>query len=175
MMRTRTLWSFAVALACVPILGCGFNGPTAPSKPVSLTLISSDVPKAVSKDSNTPTTSTLTVAGLDGSLTDVQVSVNVSGAPICDLGMVIQHPDGTKIPLLVVGDVPTTFQCGPSFTSLNTTFPTRTPTPGAPDLKTLLGKPAAGTWILIVTDERKNPGNSHYTINAWMLLLTAQK
>jgi subtilisin-like proprotein convertase family protein len=175
MMRTKVGWCLAAALACVPIPGCGFNGPTAPSKPTTLTLISSDVPKPVSKDKNAPTTSVLTVAGLDGSLTDVQVSVNVSGAPICDLGMVVQHPDGTKIPLLVVGDVPTTFQCGANFTSLNTTFPTRTPTPGAPDLKTLLGKPAGGTWILTVTDERKDHGNTHYTINAWMLLLTAQK
>jgi subtilisin-like proprotein convertase family protein len=172
MMRTRIAWSLAAALACVPILDCGFNGPT---KPMSLTLISSDVPKEVSKDPNAPTSSTLTVAGLDGSLTDVQVSVNVSGATICDLGMVVQHPDGTTIPLLVVGNVPTSFQCGPNFTSLNTTFPTRTPTPGAPDLKTLNGKPAAGGWKLIVTDMREKPGSTHFTINAWMLLLTAKK
>ena len=173
-MRTRLAWRLAAALF-VPVLGCGYNGPTTPSKPVSLTLISSDVPKPVSKNKSTPTTSVLNVSGLDGSLTDVQVSVNVSGATICDLGLSVRHPDGTTIPLLVVGNVPTTFQCGPNFTSLNTTFPTRTPTPGAPDLKTLVGKPAGGTWTLIVTDERDKPGNTHFTINAWMLLLTAQK
>ena len=174
-MRTRIAWSLAAALGCAPILGCGYNGPTAPSKPVSLTLISSDVPKKVTADPKTPTTSLLNVAGLDGSLTDVQVSVNISGAPICDLSLAVKHPDGTTITLLQVGNVPTTFQCGANFTSLNTTFPTRTPTPGAPDLTSLRGKPATGNWTLIVTDGRQKPDKTQFTINAWMLQLTAQK
>jgi hypothetical protein len=116
---------------------------------------------AVAKDPNAPTTSTLNAAGLDGSLTDVQVSVNVFGAPICSRGLVVQHPDGTTTPLLVVGNLPTTFQCGANLTSLHTTFPR--------------GTPAAGAWKLIVTDMREKPGSAHFTINAWMLVLTAQK
>jgi hypothetical protein len=143
---------------------------------VSFTLISSDVPKAVPADPTKPATSTLNVTNLPGKVASTpQVSVNVSGAPICSLALSLQHPDGTVIPLLQVGLVPTTFQCSPAFTSLNTTFPTRTPTPGSPDLATLNGKVAQGNWVLVATDARTAPDEQRFTINAWMLGLTAQE
>ena len=171
-MRNGVLLS---ALACSSLGGCAFSGPGQPGQKVTLTLISADVPLAVPTDPSKSANSALGVTSPSGTLLSVQVSVNISGAPVCSLSLALQHPDGTKIPLLQVGHVPTTFQCSSHFVALNTTFPNQTPTPGAPDLSALNGKPVQGNWQLIATDERTSPDGQQFVIHAWMLDVTVQE
>lgn len=138
-----------------------------------VTLISNDAPKDVPRRNGGIVLSTLQVTGLAGTLTDVKVTLDIDQGPACELVAAVTHPDGTRVVLLDVDRPPAGLGCP---NRLVTTFPTLTPTPYAADLTSFRGKPATGTWTLLVGDERTGLLVAPpYVLRAWQLELTVQQ
>lgn len=139
--------------------------PAAPAGPASaVVFVSSDVPKRFADGS--ASASALMVGGLDGTLTDARVTVNLSTSCGRDLALHLVHPDGTEVVLMFQG-VP---GCSP--TRLTATFPTER-APYEP-LAKLFGKTAAGAWHLRATDVSPGGGIGG-ELGAWSLALTTQR
>ena len=140
-----------------------------------LTDASTDVPKSIPDNSNAGVNSTVTLAG-GGTITDVDVLVNVTHTWIGDVRVTLRHPDATAVTL---ADQPGgQNNSGDNFT--NTVFDDEANTAinvGAPpytgrfrptaSLSALDGKPVAGTWTLNVADLASQDTG---TLNSWSLL-----
>lgn len=166
--------SRAVAVALVGLTACDGSATSPTPQPLhaqTFTIIGRDLPFVV-PNVPPPALGTAVASGIDGLLTDVQVSVEIRGASICDLSLWLEHPDGTSVTLLAVDRIPPGLGCG---RELKTTFPTLTPTPDAKDLTILRGKGAIGTWKLHVADEGGHLLLDQFTVYAWMLTLTVQR
>lgn len=132
--------------------------PPAPAGPASaVVFVSSDVPKRFDPSTSA---SALMVGGLEGTIADARVSVNLSTNCGRDLALQLVHPDGTVVVLMFQG-VP---GCSP--TRLAATFPTER-APYEP-LTKLFGKAAAGAWQL-------RASGSGGELGGWSLALTAHR
>jgi subtilisin-like proprotein convertase family protein len=140
--------------------------------PAGGTFPSSDVPKAL-VDIGTINSNDVVVAG--GQITDVNVKINVTHTWDADLDIYLRHPDGTLVELTSDNG-----SSGDNYT--NTIFDDEAATSilgqAAPFtgtfkpeglLSTLDGKPASGTWQLVVTDDE---GQDTGTLNSWSLDIT---
>lgn len=136
--------------------------PSTPSGPASaVVFVSSDVPKRFADAS--ASASALMVGGLDGTITDARVTVNLSTSCGRDLALHLVHPDGTEVVLMFQGAP----GCSP--TRLVATFPTER-APYEP-LAKLFGKTTAGAWHLRATDLSPG-GGAGGELGAWSLALT---
>ena len=143
----------------------GATTPAAPAGPASaVVFVSSDVPKRFADGS--ASASALMVGGLEGTLTDARVTVNLSTSCGRDLALHLVHPDGTEVVLMFQG-VP---GCSP--TRLTATFPPER-APYEP-LAKLFGKTASGAWHLRATDLAPG-GGAGGELGAWSLALTARR
>lgn len=132
------------------------GGTTPPSG--STTIIATDVPKSIPDNNTTGVTSNLTVSGLSNSLTEVDISVNITHTYKGDLKVTLVHPDGTQILLHN--------QTGGSADNIVTTFDTLTIP--AQSLAGLVGKAPNGTWQLKVQDLASTDVG---TLNGWSLIV----
>lgn len=140
----------------------GVTAPPAPGGPASaVVFVSSDVPKRFADAG--ASASALTVGGLDGTITDARVTVNLSTSCGRDLALHLAHPDGTEVVLMFQG------VAGCSPTRLVATFPTER-APYEP-LTKLFGKTAAGAWHLRASDLSPG-GGAGGELGAWSLALT---
>ncbi len=139
------------------------------------TSVATDIPKSISPSSSNTVTSNLTTTGLAGTLTDVNVSINVNHTWDADLDITLIHPDGTRIELTSDnggnGDhySITTFdqQAGMSITAGSPPFNGTYKPEGNLDL--LNGKFPNGQWKLEVHDDSGGDGGS---LNGWSINLT---
>jgi subtilisin-like proprotein convertase family protein len=139
--------------------------PTTPAPvgpPTAVIFVSSDVPRRFPDGG--ATASALVVSGLDGTITDVRVTVNVTTSCGRDLALRLAHPDGTEAVLLFQG----ISGCTP--TQLSATFPTERP-PYEP-LARFFGKTPSGAWSLRASDVAPG-GGAGGIVSAWSLALTA--
>lgn len=120
---------------------------------------SGDTPLAIPDNNAGGVTSNLGVSGLSGSLTEVDVVVDISHTYKSDLRVTLIHPDGTQVILHN--------QTGGSGDNVKTTYDTLTVP--AQSLSTLNGKGATGTWRLRVQDFADLDVG---TLNSWTLQLT---
>ncbi len=135
-----------------------------------------DIPKDISASGTPTVTSTISVPSGVGTLTDVNVSLNINHTWVSDLDITLIHPDGTRIELSTDngdnGDnyTNTTFdqQAATLITSALAPF-TGTFRPEG-DLNTLNGKSADGGWTLEIRDDTNSDGG---TLNSWSLELSA--
>jgi subtilisin-like proprotein convertase family protein len=132
------------------------GGTTPPSG--STTIIATDVPKSIPDNNTTGVTSNMTVSGLANSLTEVDISVNITHTYKGDLKVTLIHPDGTQILLHN--------QTGGSADNIVTTFDTLTIP--AQSLAGLVGKVPNGTWQLKVQDLASTDVG---TLNGWSLIV----
>lgn len=118
----------------------------------------SDVPIAIPDNDSGGVNSYINVPA-SGTITDVEVDVNVTHTYEGDLVISLFHPDGQKVILHQ--------KTGGSADDVITTYPTQT-TPTWP-LSALDGKPAGGLWRLWVKDEANLDLG---TLNAWGITIT---
>ncbi|MBX7103266.1 MAG: S8 family serine peptidase [Gemmataceae bacterium] len=136
------------------------------------TFNSTAVPVAI--PDNTKVTSTVTVTGVIGTLTDVDVRLNITHTYDADVDIFLIAPDGTRIEL-------STDNGGSGQNYVNTVFDdsaaTSVTTGTAPFtgtykpeglLATLNGKSGNGVWTLEVTDDA---GTDTGTLNSWSVTL----
>jgi subtilisin-like proprotein convertase family protein len=115
------------------------------------------------------------VVNVPGTITDVNVRINVTHTWDADLDIYLKHPDGSLVELTSDNG-----SSGDNYT--NTIFDDEAAllisSQSAPftgtfrpegSLSVLDGKPAAGTWQLVVTDDE---GQDTGTLNSWSLDLT---
>jgi subtilisin-like proprotein convertase family protein len=121
---------------------------------------STDVPKAIPDNNTAGVSSVLNVAGLSGTVTDLDVTVNITHTYKGDLDVYLQRPDGTSVLLHN--------NTGGSADNIVTTYDTLT-TPAQP-LSNLFGGAANGTWRLWAYDSAAQDVG---TIQAWSLAVTA--
>ena len=160
---TWTLWAFDLAAQDTGSIdgwslevetdGAGGGGPT------TTTHSANDVPINIPDNNSTGILSNLTVSGASGSLSDVEVTVNITHTYKGDLEVILIHPDGTQLFLHN--------NTGGSANNIITTYPS--PTAPAQSLNALDGKSPAGTWGLRVKDLA---GADVGTLNSWSLTLT---
>jgi subtilisin-like proprotein convertase family protein len=131
---------------------------TAPPPPTTTTKSATDVPKSIPDNNTTGTTSALSMSGLSGVLSDVNVTVAITHPYKGDLRVTLIHPDGTQVILHN--------QTGGSADNINTTFDTLTAPAQA--LSALNGKSPNGTWQLRVQDLAAQDIG---TLTAWSLQL----
>lgn len=135
---------------------------------------STNVP--VSIPDNTTVTSTLSVAGVVGAITDLNVSVNITHTYNADLDIFLIAPDGTRIEL-------STDNGGSGDNYTNTVFDDQAVTAitagKAPftgsfrpegSLAIMNGKSANGIWTLEVSDDANTDTG---TINGWSVIIEA--
>ncbi len=121
-------------------------------------------------------TSNLVVAGMSGTMSDVNVTVNISHSYNDDLAVFLVAPDGTRVELFSgVGGGSDNFtntvlddQAGTAITSGSAPF-TGTFSPEG-SLATLNGKAPNGTWKLEITDNYLSADGG--TLNSWSLAIT---
>jgi subtilisin-like proprotein convertase family protein len=130
----------------------------APPPSGSTTINATDVPKSIPDNNTTGVTSNLVVSGLSNSLTEVDVSVNITHPYKGDLRVTLIHPDGTEVILHNL--------TGGSADNIATTFDTLT-TPAQP-LSAFVGKAPNGTWKLKVQDLAASDVG---TLTAWSLIV----
>lgn len=133
-------------------------GGTTPPPSGTTTINAADVPKAIPDNNATGITSLLTVSGLSGSLTEVDISTTITHPYKGDLRVTLIHPDGTQVILHN--------QTGGSADNVTTTFDTLT-APAQP-LSAFNGKTPNGTWQLKVQDLAASDVG---TLNAWSLIV----
>jgi subtilisin-like proprotein convertase family protein len=137
-------------------------------------LSSPDVPKAIA-DMQT-TVSTLTVSGLAGPITDVDVQVDITHTWDADLDVYLISPSGTRVELFTdVGGSGDNFsdtilddQAGVGIASGVAPFSGSYRPEGF--LSALTGENPNGTWRLEITDDA---GGDTGTLNHWALRITA--
>lgn len=137
---------------------------------------STDVPKAIPDNSTTGVTSNVTVTGMSGAVTDVNVTVNVTHTWDGDITLTLVGPTGTQVTLSAKhgssGDNYTnTVFDDSATTAIASGSPPYTGTfkPDSP-LSALNGVTANGTWGLKVVDSASSDTG---TITGWTLQLTA--
>lgn len=176
--NTTTLYADGVSQGNIagwidlPLATLGAAGSGSSSDTVS----ASDIPKAISD--NSTSTSSLAVSALGGTLTDVNVTINITHTFVQDLSITLVHPDGTRIDLCSLnggnGDnfTNTVFdqQASTSITSINSSNApfTASYTPEG-NLDSLNGKSANGTWTLEGVDGASGDTGS---IDNWSLDLS---
>lgn len=145
---------------------------------VSPVVASADVPKAIPDYSGSPgsVSSTLTVSGFTGVLTDVNATLNLTHTFDSDLIVKLKSPAGTEVTLINrVGNDGDNF----SNTTLDDDFSfnpigsgsapfSSTFSPSSP-LSAFNGENPNGVWTLTITD---NASNDTGTLNSWSLKLT---
>ncbi|MDZ4755484.1 MAG: S8 family serine peptidase [Phycisphaerae bacterium] len=132
------------------------GGTTQP--PGSTTINATDVPKSIPDNNATGVTSFLPVAWLTNTLTEVDISVNVTHTYKGDLRITLIHPDGTQVILHN--------QTGGATDNVITTFDTLTIP--AQSLTAFVGKAPNGTWQLKLQDLAAQDVG---TLHAWSLIV----
>ncbi|MFN0207489.1 MAG: proprotein convertase P-domain-containing protein [Planctomycetota bacterium] len=116
---------------------------------------------AIPDNNTTGITATINASGVTGTVTDVNIFVNVSHTYKGDLTITLIHPDGTNVILHN--------KTGGSADNVVTTFDTLTAP--AQSLTVLNGKPGNGTWALKVTDTAAVDVG---TLNSWTVTIITQ-
>ena len=156
------LWTLAtLALAAASLL------PTPASADI---YTSSDVPKAIGPSAGTTTTSVINVPATDlGTVTDINVSLNIAHTFATDLDVFLIAPSGTEYSLF--DDVGGSSTLGFNITlddsaaALLVDAGTGAFQPESP-LGNLIGEIIAGTWTLKIVDDADVDAG---TLNAWSL------
>ena len=133
--------------------GGGGGGPT------TQTWNSSNVPLSIPDNNGTGITSNLTIGGTSGTITECDITVNITHTYKGDLLLELYHPDGQKIILHN--------QTGGSANNIQTTFDEQTSPVWSMNL--VNGKPLNGTWQLRVKDLAAQDLG---TLNSWSLTMT---
>ena len=136
---------------------------------------SSDIPKAISSSGTPTVTSIINVPASADTITDVNITLDITHSWDDDLDITLIHPDGTRIELSTDNGgsndhyTNTAFdqQAATSITSGSAPF-TGTFRPEG-NLDSLNGKTATGNWTLEIHDDANNDGGS---LNSWSLDIT---
>jgi len=163
------------------------------SRPVgaSATFVYSGLPLAISDNDPAGVSSTATVAGVPGMITNVSVNIDTTHTWVGDLIYTLTSPGGTPITLLDQPGVPALSAFGCNNNDVVATFADGQPDPegicsgagqgtssdpwpvtmAAPvtALSTLNGEDANGVWTLTVSD---NAAGDTGTLNNWELVIT---
>ena len=123
--------------------------------------------------------SSLNISGLGGTITDVNVRLNISHTWTSDLDVFLIAPDGTRVELFTdVGGSGDHFtntvldsQAGTAITSASNPFSGTYRPEG--NLNVLNGKTPNGVWSLEVTNDNGSSRSRSGTINSWSLDITA--
>lgn len=140
------------------------------------TYSSGDIPKFISATGTPTVTSTLTVPASSGTISDVNVTLNIDHTYDSDLTITLIHPGGTRIEL-------SSRNGGSANNYTNTTFDQQAGTSiiagSAPfsgtyrpegNLNTLNNLPSSGGWKLEISDAYSADGGA---LNSWSLDITA--
>jgi hypothetical protein len=148
--RDEAIASGALAGAGVAVAAGGGDGSQSePSGPVTRSFNSADVPKPILD--HTTVSSSLNVSGMNGTISSLSVSVNISHTYQGDLTVSLRHPDGTATTLHD--------RTGSSTDNIVTTY---RPTD-------FHGRSANGMWILGVQDSASVDQGQ---LNSWSLTIT---
>lgn len=142
----------------------------------SATPASSDIPKNISSFGTPTVTSGLTTSGLAGTLTDVNVTLDISHTYDADLDITLIHPDGTRVELSTDNGGSSNHYTGTTFDQAAATSITSGSAPFSGtfrpegNLDSLNGKSPNGQWTLEVADDANTDGG---TLNSWSLAITS--
>lgn len=141
------------------------------------TYASTDIPKTIDTLGTPTINSTIDVPAGAGTITDINVTLDITHTWVNDLDITLKHSDGYSVELTTDNGASnadnytnTTFdqQAGSSITTGTAPF-TGTFQPEGNLDTTLTGKPATGTWTLEVHDDTSQDGG---TLNSWSLDIT---
>lgn len=156
-------------------LDANHNGLRDPGSPAT-TFTATNTPKSIPDNNPAGVTSTLSVSGLGGLITNLTITFSITHPRDSDLSAYLVGPDGTTITLFNnVGNGAnfsnTTLSdaASVSIDSGSSPFNAGPYTPGLQPLSTFSGKLATGTWQLKVADTASRRTGS---ITAWSLTIT---